>query len=104
LVDLLAAEMDTTGALISDASDIAESATLTPEQSAAIGAELEELDALLVLSDLSALEKFSEIRARLQFLGDSQLSGIEDALQSLELEAAHLICRDIIANLLTQTL
>jgi HPt (histidine-containing phosphotransfer) domain-containing protein len=104
LVDFLAAEMDTTGALISDASDITESAALPPEQAAAIRAELEELDALLVLSDLSALEKFSEIRARLQFLGDRQLSGIEDALQSLELDAAHLICRDIIANLLTQPL
>jgi HPt (histidine-containing phosphotransfer) domain-containing protein len=61
--------------------------------------QLQELDKLLVSSDLAALEKFADIRCDLELLDDAYVRALEDALQSLKLDSAHRVCLDIFTNL-----
>ena len=59
---------------------------------------LRELEALLSASDLTALEKFSEIRHELSGLPDDQLVALESALQHLDLEDARRMCISILVG------
>ena len=61
--------------------------------------QLLELDALLIASDLAALEKFSVIRNSLKVPADGPVRSLEEALNNLELDEAHRICLAMLAKL-----
>ena len=60
---------------------------------------LREIAALLAASDLEVLQKFAESRAVLSVLPDGFCDAMEAALQSLDLEAAHVHCQAMIQSL-----
>ena len=69
-------------------------ARATPQALAA----LQELAGLLQVSDLTALQRFAELRAPLQSLPAKSLDALDEALQNLDLETALAVCLDCIGN------
>ena len=67
-------------------------ARATPQALAA----LQELAGLLQASDLTALQRFAELRATLQSLPAESIDRLDEALQNLDLEAAHAVCLECI--------
>ncbi|MFZ2327890.1 MAG: ATP-binding protein [Rhodoferax sp.] len=61
-----------------------------------IHAALTGLAALLQASDLQALQHFAEIRPALAALGVEQLSELEAAVQALQFDQAHALCRTLL--------
>ncbi len=61
-------------------------------------AALQELAGLLQVSDLTALQRFAELRAPLQSLPAKSLDALDEALQNLDLETALAVCLERIGS------
>jgi HPt (histidine-containing phosphotransfer) domain-containing protein len=70
----------------------AAAAALGTPDAAALRSALTELETLLANSDLTALERFADLRPVFSGLPQAQLEALEEALQNLELEQAHALC------------
>lgn len=79
--------------------DCAPSGVADPAELARMSEALERLDILLVANDFTALEVFSELRASLSALAPQVEDALGEALQSLDLEAAHVTCSEAIQTL-----
>ena len=62
---------------------------------------LRRISALSAASDLEALQCFAQARELLSGLPVGFMDGLDEALQNLDLEAAHLLCEDMLSRLPT---
>ena len=62
-------------------------------------AALEELTALLQVSDMAALQRFAELREVLQELPQDVFDAMDAALQDIDLDQALAVCRDCSARI-----
>jgi hypothetical protein len=73
----------------------------TPVAGEAAMNALRRISALSAASDLEALQCYAQAREALSGLPVEFMDGLDEALQNLDLEAAHLLCEDMLSQLPT---